>query len=233
MRALRQRWLRIQHKSSLNKITKNLKTHSYSEENKSGFDLIEISERTIKARFIEEKQISETIILPFGETETVTSIKYIIFPFVFIQLSLKLGLLKLINPPASLKSFIKKIEIVCEDDFSISKIKFELADLIEFLTKNESIDRHTINKLKVGAIPYSKTTIASLKLQSTSNAYEEFLKLHKHDSYKLEKITMTARISGQSEIITVSSTGAISSTPGFDCLIAKYMKKESQCLRLN
>lgn len=222
MKTKRQRWFQIRHRSSLDAVRKKLIKYNYSKGNKIGFDLIEFSQRKIKARFIEEKQVSETITLPFGGTQTVTSVKYIIFPFKIIQISPDIALLKLSNPSVSLKSFVNMIGTIYENDFAISKIKFEIASIIEFLSKSEKIDRYTINKLKVGAIPYSETTTASLKLLSTVNAYEEFLKLHNQESYKLEKITINGRISGQLETVTISVTGAISSS-GFDSVIQEYV----------
>lgn len=223
MKTKRQRWYRIQHRASFIAIIEKIKSLPYSEEHPIGFEIVETSQSRLIARYIEQQLVSSVIRHPFGEIEETTTIKYTIFYFEIIRILKELSIIKVLNPPVSLKGFVKKLVDICTDGFSISRIHFELDKVYMDIVSNPSIDRYSVKKLSVSSIPFSKKTIARLNLRSSGNAYEELRRKYKSEQYKLDKIYLEARVNGTSESIEISYSGSVICTLGFEDLVEKYV----------
>jgi hypothetical protein len=223
MKPKRQRWYKIQFKSSLAEIIDTIIETPYNEDNTIGFELIETSKSHFTARYIEQYDNIEELHHPFGEVEEIKTVKYIIFNFDIIYLKKGISAVKIINPPVSLKGFVKKLTEICNNELYISRVYFDIEKLYEEIKINPSVNRYTVNKLKVSSIQFSEKTTAKLSLNSLDNAYEEFKKKYKNRQFKLEKMYLNARVKGESELIKLSSSGLIFCTAGFDDIIEKYI----------
>ena len=196
MKIKRLRWYKIQFGTPFNKIAEAIGAYSYSDDNPIGFELIETSKYRLSARYIERQYISEQILHPFGDSENITSIKYSIFSFDIIYINKGLGVIKVLNPPQSLKQFVNILASICDGNFSITKVNHEIEKIYDAIVTDKTIDRYTIHRLKVSAAPFSRNTNEKLELNSTDNAYDELKKKYKHGQYKLDSIHLKARING-------------------------------------
>jgi hypothetical protein len=220
----RQKWFNIEGNLTFASLIDKLNSFPYKEDNQIGFDVLEIQTKRIFARYIECQKITEELHHPFGEIETVSSIKYVIFHFETIPLEKHSFLIKVVNPPVSLKGFVKALSILFQGDFSISKVRIDVEDFFNYLIKSNSGGRHSVEKLLVSSIPFGEKTVAAISLKSTDNAYKEFKKRHTGDKYKIEKISIMLRFNAEWESIKISSSGLIICTSNLNYLVEKYIK---------
>lgn len=220
----RQKWFNIKCNLTFDSLIKKLNSFPYKEDNQIGFDVLEIQPKMVFARYIECQNITEELHHPFGGIEMVSSIKYVIFQFETIPLNKHSFLIKIINPPISLKGFVKALSILFQDDFSISKVRIDVEDCFSSLIKSNSVGRYSVVKLLVSSIPFGEKTVAAISLKSTDNAYKEFKKRHTDNKYKLEKISMMLRLNAEWERIEISSSGLIVCTSSLNHLVEKYIE---------
>lgn len=223
MKTNRQRWYKIRFNSPFTNISERIKSLPFSQKNPIGFELIETSNKRIGARYIERQYISDEIQHPFGEIEEVITVKYTIFYFEMIYIANGRALLKILNHPVSLRGFVKRLTDICNNNLSISKITFKLNNIYKTIISDSSVDRYSVRRLSVSSIPFSEETTARLNLNSTGNAYEELKKKYKDAQYNLEKIFIDARVNGLAESISISSSGSVVCSHGFENIIEEYV----------
>jgi hypothetical protein len=221
----RQKWFNIKCNLTFDSLIKKLNSFPYKEDNQIGFDVLEIQPRMIFARYIECQNIIEELHHPFGGVEKVSSIKYIIFKFEIVPLNGDNFLIKVINPPGSLKGFVKTLYGLLQDDFFISKVRIDVEDCFSSLIKSSSTRRYSVEQLLVSSIPFGKKTVATIRLKSTDNAYSEFKKRHTGKKYKIEKIGVMLRFNAEWERVVISSSGLIACTSGLDRVVEKYVEE--------
>ena len=220
----RQKWFNIEGNISFTSLIERFNSFPYKEDKQIGFDVLEIQPKKIFARYIECQKITEELHHPFGGIETVSSIKYVIFQFETIPLNKHNFLIKVINPPISLKGFVKALSILFQGDFFMSKIRIDVEDFFSYLIKSNSVGRYTVEKLLVSSIPFGEKTVAAISLKSTDNAYKEFKKRHIDNQYKIEKISIMLRFNAEWQRIKISSFGLIICTSSLNNLVEKYIE---------
>lgn len=223
MKASRQRYYKMFFNSSFTVFTNKLREYAYNDDTSIGFDLIDISKNHLNSRYIEKQNITEEIIHPYGDVEKTTFVRYIIFNFQIILAAKGVALIRIINPPSSLKSFVSKLSETYQNGFFISKIQFEVENIYLGIISNSNIDRFLVTKLEASSIPFGKKTTASIKLNSTDNAYDELISKYKKQQYILDKMAMNARINGEEESIEITSSGLVTCTNGFESIIEKHI----------
>jgi hypothetical protein len=198
----------------------------YNEGTNIGFDVLEIKPKRLFSRYIERQIIIEELHHPFGDVEKINLVKYIIFQFEVIHLNNDFFLIKIINPPQSLRNFVKTLSGLFHGDFFISRVGIDVEDCFNSLLQSNCISRFSVEKLIASSISFGEKTIASINLRSTDNAYKEFKKRYSNTKYKLDKIMMTLRFNDEWGFIEISSSGLISCTSGLDTLVEKYIKNK-------
>ena len=221
----RYRWYKLNFKLQFRDVVDRIKESPYSDGNAIGFNLVELTKSRLSAKYIEQQLIVEELLHPFGEIEEVTRVNYIIFKFDLIYLHDGLMIMKMIDPPNSLKGFLGKLNEIFNSDFSISKMTFKIDLFYDNIKANNSIDRYTVSKLFINSIPFSNNTIAKIQLLSKGNAYEEVREKYKRKNYELGKIKIDARINGVTEFIEVSSAGTILYSNGLNNIVETYVRE--------
>lgn len=222
MKKIKGRYYKIGFDSSFASISRAIKEYPYNSNNSSGFELIEINRSKILARYIVKQVVSEDMQDPFGNIEKVTSIKYSIFMFEVIYISNGVALLLLINPPAHIKTFINSLNDIIEG-FSIEKINLSIEAFYNYISRSKNIDRIIIDEINISSFQFSRHAVASMKIRSTTNAYEELKEKYKNGRYRMDKISFTMRLSGNVESISLSSSGLSNFTSGASDLIMQYV----------
>lgn len=226
MELIRNKYFKIGFKSSFMAISNALNENAYGNKNPKGFELIETTKSKILSRYIEKTITNEEISDPFGNTEIITTTSYTIVMFEIEYISRGLAMLTIINSTAPLKAFIKKISNDVIDGFSIEKLKLNLEDFYQFLSKSKSIDRYAVNEVNISSLQLAKNATASIKIKSTDNAYTELKGKFKNKQYNLDKLSFLIRLNGNSETVTVSTSGGAVFTQGLEKIMREYAIKQ-------
>lgn len=220
----RQKWFNTNFNLAFKSVVKQLNSLPYNETNSSGFDLIEIRQTKIFSRYIERQDLIEEVLHPLGGVETVNSVRYIIFQFEVKFIAEDTFLIKIVNPPVSLKGFVGRLSEIFRDGFFISTIKIDVEDCFNYLIKSKFSGRYSVESVLVSNIPFGDKTVATFNLKSTDNAYKEFKKKYIDVNYKIEKVGLRLRVNNQWEYINISSSGLIICTSGLDDLVEEYIE---------
>ena len=222
----RQNWFNVRCDLPFRSIINQLNSTPYNESTNIGFDVLEINPKRLFSRYIERQIIIEELRHPFGALEKINSTKYVIFQFEVIHINNDFFLIKILNPPQSLKNFVNTLSGLFHGDFFISRIGIDVEDCFNTLLQSDCITRFSVEKLIASCISFGEKTMASINLKSSDNAYNEFKKRYKKTQYKLDKLMMTLRFNDEWESIEISSSGLIICTAGLDKLVEKYIAKK-------
>lgn len=222
----RQNWFNVKCNLPFRSMINKLNSLPYNEGTNIGFDVLETKHKRLFSRYIERQIIIEELRHPFGDVEKINSVRYIIFQFEVIHIKSDFFLIKIINPPQSLKNFVNTLSELFHGDFFISRVGIDVEDCFNALLQSGLIGRFSVEKLMASCISFGEKTIASINLRSTDNAYEEFKKRYKNTQYKLDKLMIRFRLNDEWELIEISSSGLIICTAGLDKLVEKYIEKK-------
>lgn len=213
MKAIRQQWLVIKHSLP---VVEAISMMTFSEHQNPGFELREITDVFVSARFIEKIDFVESIETPFGVSEDVRSTKYIYFDFKVYSASSGISLIKIIKPPLSLRSFTQSLMVAFGYDVFIKKISFDLEQVYKGILASENVDRVRVSKVAASRIPLSVNSSAKIEILSTENAYDELKNTYKSSLVKLDRIVLDVRVNHSSEFLELSAAGSIFCSAGLE-----------------
>lgn len=222
----RQNWFNVRCNLPFRSMINKLNSTPYNEGTNIGFDVLEINPKRLFSRYIERQVVIEELRHPFGDVEKINLVRYIIFQFEVIHIKSDFFLIKIINPPQSLKNFVNTLSELFHGDFFISRVGIDVEDCFNVLLQSGRISRFSVEKLMASCISFGEKTIASINLRSTDNAYKEFKKRYNNTKSKLDKLMMTLRFNDEWESIEISSSGLIICTAGLDKLVEKYIENK-------
>jgi len=223
MKTSRLRWLVAEYDLSLSGFASALNEIQYGNKRPIGFELIDVKKNMFLARFIQRENKVEEIINPLGKIEKYESTRYIVFDFKVTRLTKGKALIRVIDPPASLKSFIMLISDICDKKLSIEKVELDLVLFYRKIKTIDSVIRYDFIGLQASGIQFGKTSIAKMELASSSNVFDDFLAKYKNKKYKLEKIKFKARVNSSDELVELSSSGLAKCTKGIESVLENYV----------
>jgi len=223
MKTSRLRWFIAEFDLSISGLASALNEVQYGIKKPVGFEIIDIKKNIILAKFIQRETKVEEIINPLGKVEKYESTRYIVFDFKVTRLAKGKALIRVINPPASLKSFVMLISDICDNKLSIEKVELDLVSFYKKIENIDSIIRYDFIGLQASGIQFGKTSIAKMEIVSSSNVFEEFLYKYNNKKYKLDKIKFKARVNSGDELAELSSSGSAKCTKGIESVLEKYV----------
>lgn len=189
-------------------IADKMNLHRYTEEQGRGFDILESTKTRTVSKFIERKTLQEENLLPDGTIESLTRTVYSIFEFELFEIKPSLSIVRILNSPLSLKTFVNSFAEIFEG-FSISKILFDPSDMYKYISSHKNVARYEVPRVLASQIPYSEKAVAAIDLRSSANALTDLKKVHEKGSFKLDKLFMKIRLDGTNCELEVSTSGAI------------------------
>ncbi len=160
------------------------------------------------ATFVEKRKLSENIKLPNGEIQVVERIKYVYVEFKVIPMHESYYILRITNPPISLKSFVNYLSKIFTD-LSIEKYEFNLKKFHDAIKNNDKIKSCRVISLKASSVPFGEKSMAKLEIFSEKDSYRELKKQYGEKSYKLDRLVFSLSSERASSTIAVSSNGTI------------------------
>lgn len=221
MKPFKQQWLLLKHSMPIASV---IGAKSFSTENNPGFELVEVKPGFIMARFIERFEFMESANDPFGLTDDVLAVRYVYFDFTVEQISPDTSLIKVVRPPASLKSFINLLSQAFGFSVVIKKVSFDLWSVYEAMCSLNAVDRLYIPKVVASQIPISSGAMAKVEIISTRDAISDLKKAYGSTGMRLERLSMSARVSFEDEYLELSSNGSIYCSKGIDPILTSLIK---------
>lgn len=218
MKASRQQWLVLNHDIP---VSAAIARFSFSQEKGIGFELVEAQGRLVRAKFIEKIEAIEEVASLDGSVEQVSVIRYVTFDFSVAKLSSEVSLVKIIKPPASLKSFVKMLMEALDYRATLKKLSFDLCSVYASIARDVAVDRVIVSKLTVSQVPLGRNATSRVEVASTENALSEFFENYNAPAMKIEKISISLRIRHEPEVLELTSAGSIFCTPGVEFYLEK------------
>lgn len=203
------KWLRISTKFTLSEISSLLAGAEFRRGGSEGVDLTEVDDDFIKARFIEEILDTEIYINPFGEEIRYEIRRYSTVAFVVFPQGGDRFLLRVDNPPRSIKNLVAFLSGLLGFGFSISPLSIEILPFIEGIKNRYQAWKFRISKIRVGSLHLADSTIARIEVASKYDAYNDLAKSIKLDGGVIEKVSLTVEHSDFGGIIEFSTSGSM------------------------
>lgn len=216
MKPLKQQWLLLKHGAPIESAIGGI---VFSDTQNPGFELLEIKNDFVKARYIEKIEVLERVSDPFGVSQEVLTVRYVYFDFTVSAVGSGVSLVKIFRPPLSLKNFISTVSLALDHAASVSKVSFDLRKIYEAISKNPDINRLLVSKVSASQIPIGNDSVAKVEVVSTGDALLELLKTYSNPYVRLDRLSMTARMDFESEALEVSATGSIVCTAGLEAVL--------------
>ncbi|HEP9154588.1 TPA: hypothetical protein VDV19_005237 [Pseudomonas aeruginosa] len=223
MKPFKQQWLLLKHSIGI-PIASAIGTKSYSAEQNPGFELVELKPGFIKARFIERFEFMESVNDPFGLADDILAVRYVYFDFTVEQINSEVSLVKVVRPPASLKSFVALLSQSLGFSFVIRKVVFDLWNIYEAMCSLEVVDRLYISKVIASQIPIANGAMAKVEIVSAHDAIADLKRAYGASEMRLDRFSMSARIAFEDEYLELSSNGSIYCSKGIDPILTSLAK---------
>lgn len=223
MKPFKQQWLLLKHSMPIASV---IGAKAFSVEQNPGFELVDVKPGLIKARFIERLELVESANDPFGLTDDVLTVRYVYFDFTVAQIDSEVSLVKIVRPPASLKSFTVLLSQAFGFSVSIKKVSFDLWSVYEAMCSHEAVDRLCIPKVVASQIPIVSGAMAKVEIISGRDAISDLQKAYSASGVRLERLSMSARVAFEDEYLELSANGSIYCTKGIDPILTSLVEAD-------
>jgi hypothetical protein len=210
MSIVKTKWIKLKFDCSLSEMIKRLRIFNFNPECGSGFEIINIKEERIEARFIERVVYKEIIEDPFGNPEHYEFTRYNIFKFYLLPLKKDRFLIVLLNPPRSLKPFVNALTNVLVDNIFVSFIDFDVLKISKALASSPWIANLLLRKVKVLGSLLEGRASAKIYLQSNGNVLNDLTEAFPNFKPIIEKASFQFLFDGKLETCELSSSGSLS-----------------------
>lgn len=204
------KWFRVSTDSPFREVVGFFEKKSYSDASKYGFDVIDVCSSRALVKYTEKNIFKELITLPSGEQESINFDRYITFYFEFIEIDLDTFFIKIIEPPRSLKNFIKRISEAGSKQLYFSNLVIDINIFINSIVEKYSINRLLISKAVIDKVAISGSSQARLEITSSQNAYQDFIKKFGGRDHLLLKVVSCFVMGGSLTKIEVARSGILS-----------------------
>lgn len=207
---IRTKWLALSLAKSTSEIPGLLNTHKYLRGRATGFELTDVQKNRVQGRFIEEIISNEIIIDPFGD-EILNSVRrYSIFDFQISPLRKHQFVVRINNPPRSLRNFIAALSETFGFGFAIEQLDIDILAMIRHLRKASDTKHLAIVRVRMAQVPLSNSSLAKVEVVSNGDAYQDLQKYMDVKQAILERATVELTEGGITNQIELVSTGVIS-----------------------
>lgn len=222
MKSSKYRWYSSNIPLDVEALYQKLNERRYSGSGR-GFELIDYAKNRVLAKFIEKRVQNEVVIDPYGEESTFKSIQYIVFTAEFVVLGGGVVLVRIANPPRSIKGFLNLLDEMVDGRVVMSVVSIDIIAFYQFIQRLKNVRQLKVTKAVVCNIPFNRNTSAKIELTSSSNAIEEFREKYRSENFSLAKIALTSRISGEDAFVEVSQNGSIVCSEQFLDVVDNYV----------
>ncbi|MDR5826259.1 hypothetical protein P9250_00115 [Caballeronia sp. LP006] len=203
------KWIEMHLTLGVRALAARLGKSTFNLDSGLGFEVIDVREKRIEARFIERFVQRETLEDPFGEVSQVESVRYNIFRFYMLALSDGRYMIVLIDAPRSVRSFVTLLSNVIDSSMSVEAVRFDLLALLNVLGTAQEVNNLVVRKVKaVGAILSGQASVR-LELQSQGDASHDLRSAFPKFKASIERVSFQFIYEGGSESGELSASGTL------------------------
>lgn len=223
MKEERQRWYLLTFDCSFSSLAERIIAKEFKDGNACGFDIGDATRNRISSRYIHVDKVTNVISHPYGAKEEHELTLYTVFNFEIYLVSKNKAVLKIINPPSSLKGFVNTMVSLCNNEFTISKIMFDVEHVYAWLLLYKDINRCVVSKVFVSGISIDSKSSAKISISSEGDAFSALKSKYKKNDYILDKIQVRCRYKSEDNNLSVSSSGSLICSTDMSPVIKKYV----------
>ena len=209
MKEDRQRWYLLTFDCSFSSLAEGIIANEFKDGEMFGFDIGDSTRNRISSKYIQVDKVTNIVKHPYGDEEEHELTLYTVFEFEIYLVNKSTAVLKIINPPSSLKGFVNSLVSLCDNDFSISKIIFNVEHIFKWLSSYKKINRCVVNKVFVSGVSIDSKSSAKISISSEGDAYEALKSKYKKNDYVIDKMQMRCRFKSEDNNLSVSSSGSL------------------------
>ncbi|HCT1890294.1 TPA: hypothetical protein OTQ08_000722 [Escherichia coli] len=205
---MKTKWFTANFPAGLDSLYQSIINTPFDSDKGWGFSINSYEENAISSRYIEEVEVNEIIVDPYGNETQYTQLKYIQFNFWLYTTKGKNFILIIESPPRSIKNFISNIIKSTHSDFNVSNLNIKIEDFIYFLTPH--FEKIQVHKAKLKDLTFSKHTSGILELESSSDALMEIRNIFKNANFTIDKVKLNVKDVTGYESLEINTNGSIS-----------------------
>ena len=170
------KWIEIKTEAQMKNIPALLQECSYSPNvNLAGFELLDVSRRIVRVKFIQESTQSEVQIDPFGKEITSTFIRYLTTVFTVVEIQ-GLKLIRIERPPRSLKDLVLALSKAFNGDLFAQEVRLDVGKFLEYLKSRREFGRLRIRSALFVDVPLTESSTGRVMVESSRDAIRDFKK---------------------------------------------------------
>lgn len=206
---IKTKWLEFSADITISGLSNALSQHQFNRDSKSGFELIEVTNKYLHGRFVEEIISNEISLDPFGEEVINVLRRYQIFEFFILPLKNQQFLIRVDSPPRSIKLFISTMAKCFGFGFVVNSIDINILSLINHFKLSNIANHWIIKKIYVSNIRLTETSLAKIEVYSKANAYTDLQQMLEIKHSILERATVEYTLDGAVRQIELVAKGLI------------------------
>ena len=183
----------------LAKIKKEMLKDEYSANRDNGFRVESVRKKSITGRYIERREILDTVDDPLGKTLTYKRVIFDIFRF---HISLDFPELELIDPPRRLSRFLIRLSEFSDFNIAVSPIKINLLRFIENIEMN--LSQLIVTRVYCSGITLSAKASAKFVISGTEDVRRHMKFLSKNKNMDIDRVRLNCKAEDWSEEFEIS-----------------------------
>lgn len=191
---------------SLDHISGALRDNVYTEGNQSGFNIQTIGEGFVASQYVEKVKSTIEVLHPNGNKEYLDIHNYLYVEFSVRPIDSDCYLMKVVNPPVSLRSFISSFRTMLLG-MTVEKYVFDVSEFYRSLIDIYGVGSAKAVSLKASSVPMGKGAFAKIEMSSHGDSYERMIEIYGADNFLLKRLEVELLgASGRSKV-QVSDSG--------------------------
>jgi len=185
-------------------ILKQLEKNQYNEEKKSGYFIDSFRDTSIVGRYVEKKEIEETIISPFGD-ETVSNRFW--YETIAFKMQSNPGFLELTNPPRSVLKFLNNLAGFSDFGIVIRKKDINIVSFLEHFERQlESVQIRKINAISTDLIP---SCSVKMEFKGIKDVRKKASQLIDFSNIEIDQVQIYVSLDNKTYVVEVNKSGIL------------------------
>lgn len=197
----RVRWFRASWPTSLKELVSSFRLHSFTQDKESGFLLGRVRENFIEARYIEKREIQETVVDPFG-SESIY--QRLIFNQIDFSLLGLFSTIEIFDSPRSIQGFICRLLEICDFNLVIDPKPVNLLKWVDELEKKVS-SQVVVESIQIAGLELEEGAIGKVLLNGVKDVRPVLGRFAGNKKFVMENLRLRVPLLGKSVLLSLSA----------------------------
>lgn len=194
---------------SLDEIVSLFLRYSFDTDEGKGVEVLVEDSGLVKAKYHEQRQVSESFVDVYGEVVVNTYTRYHSFLFDVFLFSEGVYFFVIEFPPRSVKSFFDFLKSFLGRGFSVSELKCDLYGLYKTIGEHDGVTLLRASRLQASNLTVDPVTVMRVAFESTEDAMSRFLTMVPGQQDLLEKIRVEFRYQHENSYLEITKGASI------------------------